>query len=194
MGASSESQPSGPQQNASLPPGYYYVDYQGTTQGPFSVAQLASWKAELPAGLQVWHTDGLVSACFTLESLLVATLAPANKGSRDSEAEHPLGLRRSESEENLSYSEAALAALPEDDDARQLARLAAERGTTLQELVRFCHNSSKAKDPEESDQPDVGPAEAPLEEQHRYPPRNWRQAKKRKQLRKQRTRTAWLYS
>ena len=152
--------------------------------------QLHGWKSELPADLHIWYTDGLESSCLSLGSLVGASPADHNHSTEHSEPK----LTACDSDSYLTYSEAALAALPEDDEARYLAQLASERGTTLQEVVSFCHRASHCTDP---DCPPVTASEVnddgDVTEARHYPLKNWRQAKKLKQMRKQKQRTAWLY-
>ena len=174
---------------STFPAGYYYVDLQSNTQGPFCIAQLHAWKADLPADLQIWHTDGRTSSGYKLCEL-IEDYEHADAPDR---AGHTPEI--SNQAEELSYAEIALAALPEDDETRQLAKLAAESGTTLQELAAFCHGASGLSEPvPETQILDACDNTANLDSIEQQPQQNWRKLKKLKQQRKQHNRNAWLYS
>ena len=169
-------------------PGFYYVDATGSTQGPFSAEQLKAWSTQLPGQLVIWHTDGIQSSCSTLAELLV--------GQQQAEPPDPTPTPEQNDQADLSYSEASLAG--QDDEVKELARLAAEKGTSLADIVSFCHNASAARltaDHEQPQQPETltDDAEAAQQQQQQQPARSWKQAKKRKQQAKERRRTAWLY-
>lgn len=162
---------------------------QGATQGPFAPMQLAAWAAsgELPLDLIIYHTDGVETQSFQLRCLLGREEQQLRR-SPESQIEK-------DAEDSWSYSEAALAALPEHDETRQLAQLAVARGTTLQEVVAFCHCASQSSQPdlEQQGAHEVGPTKS-QSSPPKGPPLNWKRAKKLRKLRKEKQRTAWLYS
>lgn len=172
--------------------GYHYQDPQGNFQGPFNADQLLSWRSQLPDNLELWHTDGSDSTRSTLASLLDSHQPSAAHSSLTEDT----AAQSNTSAADLTYSEASLAG--QDDDVRDLARLAAERGTSLSEIVAFCHQASAApKEPELS--PAINETLEPsfkseLDSQAFNPVRNWKQAKKRRQRAKQKQRNAWLCS
>ena len=46
-------------------PGWYYRDLQNSSQGPFSLSQLAGWRGSLPMELRVWCVSAPASAAST---------------------------------------------------------------------------------------------------------------------------------
>ena len=178
---------------AAVRPGYYYIDVYEKTQGPFEASQLAAWglAGQLSPAMPIFFTDGFETQSFPLRTLLSADPSQNQDGNSQPQA-------RGADEDTLTYSEVALAALPEDDETRHLAKLAADSGTTLQDVVAFCHRASRAPGcgtkQESVESVEGGRADCDSDLTRRRPPRNWKRLKKLKELKKEKQRTAWLFS
>lgn len=108
---------------------------------------------------------------------------------------------------------AALAGLPDADEANQLAALAAAGGGSLQEILKFSHSASESaqrrrhrsgggdgtdqslelETGHESDILQDGEA-ANAWKDRRTPAENWKQLRKKRKVDKEKKKNAWLYS
>ena len=166
-------------QQPTLSPGYY-VQAETALEGPLSgdeVKQLAECQS-------LWWTDGLHSyGPFTADQVR-GSQVPNSTEPGDGSQEHA----------QASYSEATRAAL--EPDEQHLAELAQQAGTSLQDLVQFCYSSSHAPREEDTDDKPAGQTKAVEEasSESRGPGRGWRKLSKIKKQRKEKQRTAWLFS
>ena len=155
---------------AACTPGYY-VKTEAALLGPLSVEDLSQH-----ADSELWWTDGVHSYGPYPGSEILQSVQRTQQA---------------------SYSEAVRPALGPDE--QHLAALAQEAGTTLHDLVKFCYSSADAPCEPHSTEgggqldckpEDTGSAEA----EAREPCRGWRKLSKIKKQRKQKQRTAWLFS
>ena len=166
-------------QQPALSPGYY-AQAETALKGPLSeleVKQLAECQL-------LWWTDGLHSyGPFTAGQVRGSQVSNSTEAGDDSQ--EPA---------QASYSEAARAAL--EPDEQHLAELARQAGTSLQDLVQFCYSSSHAPREEDTDDRPADQTEAVEEasSEPRGPGRGWRKLSKIKKQRKEKQRTAWLFS
>ena len=170
------STPEGPDEAPAFPAGFYTQQASSTQPvGPLSLEQALQQQPDSAGDL--WYCDGQHTwGPYTREQLAAYQ-----------DTERP------------SLTQAVHGFL--DPEEQQLSSLAQSLGTSLRDVVAFCHSSSRApadqpQQPVEDQDFDADLPEQPAAESTksgpRQPCRGWRKLAKRKRERKARQRTAWL--
>ncbi|KAL3150323.1 hypothetical protein ABBQ32_000169 [Trebouxia sp. C0010 RCD-2024] len=133
--------------------GWYYQDVSKHVQGPFTKQQLQLWRQHLPMDLLVWFIDqnGGSSHSLDLAKVLgdgrllerwrkaqLATDQP--KAAAPSATTYELEVSKA-STSSSSWADAALAGLPPDDEAVQMAELAATAGRSIEDVMQFTYGA-----------------------------------------------------
>jgi len=113
--------------------GWCYVDAYGYQQGAFSQEQLQRWwdARQLGPHTRVWRAEDTARSSMALGELVrqwadSASAAAGGGGDADGSG-------------YADYAAAALAGLPENDDAVRMARLAHANGQTLEDMLQFSY-------------------------------------------------------
>jgi len=152
--------------------GWHYIDMTGTSQGPYQKEQLLEWRGHFPMNTLFWTTDQMNSESDEQRGVKHATFLANIIGDselfqkwRSETMNHETRVAPSATDyvesleqpvedqvqqnlpddvysHEISYADAVLAGLPPEDETVQLADLAKQSGTPLQDIVRFVDTAS----------------------------------------------------